>query len=99
MFNWKNASTGDLKRFQVIEEMLETHPKLLEFLFKTNKAELNSSPDALKKRMGYLSSGERILVRVAMDVWSESGDTKLTDLFSLDHDAFEKVIFAIARSR
>ena len=99
MFNWKNASRGDLKRLEVIEEMLKDHPKLLEFLFKTDKAELNAGPDTLIKRMGYLSHGERILVRVSLDIWSGSGDTKLLDLFSLDQVAYKNVLLAICKCR
>jgi hypothetical protein len=95
MFQWKNASSGDLKRFHVIEEMLSEHPKLLEFLFKPEKAELNLSPNTFKKCIGHLSRGERILATTALDIWSGTNETKLLDLTSLDSNSCKKVIFAI----
>lgn len=99
MFQWKNASSGDLKRFQIIEEIFKDYPRLLEFLFHTTKAELRSSPEVIRQEAGCLSSGERLLIRIAMDIWSESGDVKLLDILSLDFKLYERVVFAITRIR
>ena len=96
---WPTADTEDQKRLEVISNLLWPHEKLLLFLFKTNKPELNGSPEEMKERAQCFSSGERVLINLALDVWSGSGDTKVMDLTKLDPANLQKAftaLFAIA---
>lgn len=95
MQTWKSASTGDLRRFKAIQQFLVPHPKLTEFLFRPDKAELRDSPENLRARTGGYSSGERALIRIALDIWSESGNARLNDLSILDATSFKNVILGL----
>jgi hypothetical protein len=99
MFQWKNADPGDLKRFNAISMFLNKYPSLLTFLFSPTKPELNGSPESLKKRSGGFSSGEKVLINIALDIWSDSGDAKINDLYTLDSENFQNVLKALIRGR
>ena len=39
---------------------------------------------ALLKNISQLSHGEQIILRIALDLWNEEGDVRLSELFCLD---------------
>jgi hypothetical protein len=39
---------------------------------------------ALLKNISQLSHGEQIILRIALDLWNEDGDVRLSELFCLD---------------
>lgn len=92
---WPTADIGDQKRLEIISNLLWPHEKLLLFLFKTNKPELNGSPEEMKERAQCFSSGEKVLISLALDVWSGAGDTKVTDLYKLDPANLQKAFTAL----
>ena len=95
MTTWKNADPSDLKRLAAISTMLDGHPKLITFLFHPSKPELNDAPKTLQTRARAFSSGERVLINVGLDLWSDSGDTKVLDLFTLDSECLRRAITAL----
>jgi hypothetical protein len=95
MQTWINACSGDLRRFKAIHQFLKPYPKLVEFLFRTDKAELHGSPEGLLKRSAAFSTGEKVLIRVALDIWSESGDARINDLDHLDPHCFKNVTLGL----
>jgi hypothetical protein len=95
METWTNVCAGDRRRFNAIHQFLKPHPKLVDFLFRSDKPELHSSPDVLRKAAKGFSTGERILIRVALDIWSDSGDAKISDLDHLDPDSFKNVLLGL----
>jgi hypothetical protein len=98
MMTWKNASVSDRKRYLIIAKLLESHPKLLEYLFHPKKAELSAPPEELLRNP--YSGGEKILIQVAIDLWSSgSGGTQLMDLNSLDGTHLYRVIEAFTSIR
>jgi hypothetical protein len=92
MDTWKNASSGDRKRYALIAGALERHPDLLRLLFHRERAELVASPEALLQQTRAFSSGERVLIRAALDLWSDSGKLPLMDLCRLDPQNFRNVL-------
>ena len=97
--NWKDACKGDLKRAHAISVLMEKHPDLMRWLFKDDKPELKTSPEEMLRRAGAFSTGERILIRVALDLWSGDGNTKVMELDRLDPGNFENALHAISLMR
>jgi hypothetical protein len=91
---WINPTHSDGRRALRICKMLEQHPKLIPWIFHPTKPELRTDPDVLLTGGG-LSSGERILVRVALDLWSDVGATPLMDLARIDPDNLNRVFEAL----
>jgi hypothetical protein len=75
--------------------MLAQHPKLISWIFHPDKAQLRAEPDELLHRGG-LSSGERVMVRISLDLWNDGGLTPLMDLARLDPDNLSRVFEALA---
>jgi hypothetical protein len=97
METWKNACPGDLKRYNVIAGALEKHHDLLSTLFCTDRASLVTSPTRIKQQTGAYSSGEKVLIRAALDLWSGSGKLTLMELQRLDPQNFGNVITAFVK--
>ena len=96
MIHWKNAGSGDLLLLKSIKVLLRGHPRLMAFLFHPTEARLKASPKELLYKASAFSSGEYILVQVALDFWDGSGDALLSDLYAtLDGDAYFQVLMAI----
>lgn len=69
MINWILASDGDRFRLEVIKTALRHCPKLIDFLFDPDEPQMPACPDEMVKRAGCFSSGEKLLVKFAVDVW------------------------------
>jgi hypothetical protein len=96
MFKWETMSDYETRQMDAISLILSNHVKLLEFLFKQEKAELRYSPEKLIKLSGAFSSGEKVLVRVALDFWSGSGNARVWELMEkLDPRSFENVLLGL----
>jgi hypothetical protein len=92
----KNAGKVEQKLFTAINYFLCRHPKLLDFVFDPKKPRLRKPPEKLLIEGRYLSSGEYLMVRVAMDLWSGSGNAKVYELIeNLDPENFKRVLKAI----
>ena len=66
------------------------------FFFSPNKPELRLPPEELLYESACYSHGERVLIQIALDLWCEKGNAKLTDLIEiLDDDTFLRVIAAL----
>ena len=96
MQTWRKATVSEQRQYQLISQIFFKHPKLLEFFFEKHEARMRFAPEEMLKEIGAFSSGEQLLVRVAMDIWSGSGNTKLWRLIEqLDHDNFSNVLKAL----
>ena len=73
------------------------HQYLVDFFFeKPNKVKIRFRPDEMRWRIQDMSSGEQVLVRVALDIWSGSGDAKIWELLEiLDEGNFGAVLKAL----
>ena len=69
-------------------------------LFDPGEASLNGEPDELIRDAGCFSSGEQILVRVAIDIWNGCGGASLGDVLTrLDDWRFRRVVRAMLNAR
>jgi hypothetical protein len=84
LLSWKNVCPDDQRRLRAIEKFLGRYPRLLSFAFHPEKPELRKAPKDLLDQMGQMSRGEKTLIRVALDIWSDSGDATLSQITSLD---------------
>ena len=96
MFCWKSAQDYEWRQIEAISLVLSKHYKLLEFLFEKQRPRLRRSPEDLLEESLCFSSGERTLIRVALDFWSGSGNAKIWELFeTLDQGNFENVLVGL----
>lgn len=79
-----------------IEILLEGHPKLLDYLFNFETLSLCQSSEEIIKNSMVLSSGEQVLIKIALDFWDGSGNTLFTDIYKLlPPHLYKKVVKAI----
>jgi len=89
MFNWSQALEHEKKTFFAFQILFRTHPNLLEFFFERTKPRLRKLPEILIQEAQSFSSAEYILVRVALDLWSGSGEVKMWEVYeTLDGSNF-----------
>ena len=82
MIQWKDASIDDLMRLRAIQIIFGDECDFTDFLFHPTKSRLADSPDNLKAAMKCFSSGEQVLILIAMDIWgSYGGGLHFDDLY------------------
>lgn len=92
----ENTSKGDLKRLEIIAKLMEPYPELVEWMFCKNKPELFGSPEFILREAGIYSSGEIVLLQVALDVWCGGGGTRVSDVCrTLDGRNFKAALEAM----
>ncbi len=100
MPTWDVVDRDTYNRLLIIVELLRADDRLLEFVFNSVKAELRTCPQTLIEESRCLSSGEQILIRVALDIWSAEGFATVGELLTaLDYSRFEDVIWAMKSAR
>jgi hypothetical protein len=91
MYSFKDAD--EQKLFMAIHAFLKNYPKLLEFVFDPQKPRLRRDPEELLREGRGLSSGEYLLIKIALDLWNASGNTRIHELIeTLDPGNFERVM-------
>ena len=96
MKNWTKTFDSDIRAYEAISMVFLNHQHLLNGFFEDNRARLRQSPEETIKHYAQCSTGEFILVKLALDIWSGSGGTlvfELTD--SLDLYNFMNVLNAL----
>lgn len=83
-----------------IKILLKRHPKLLDYLFNYKANQLNDNPSIIMKEAGCFSSGEQLLIKIALDFWDGSGNALMRDIYQiLDPNNFKNVFSAIRAIR
>lgn len=95
MLNWKTANECDLRRLQALSLFLSPRPHLFQYLFQRERPLLNDSPDKLIEAAGGFCSSDKVLIRVALQLWCEYGQMGISELFCLDGDVFLNVLEAL----
>lgn len=73
---------------------------LVAWMFKKDKPELFAAPEVVLEKASAFSSGEQILIKICLDIWSSEGGTGLTDVVRrLDNDSFKNVMLALIEWR
>jgi hypothetical protein len=100
MFNWKTADESDKSLLKSIKFLLLGRDKLLEFMFNPHFPRLNDQPENLLHSSLSFSSGEQLLVRIALDLWDGSGGAHFRDIYSiLDRETYVRAIQVIEKIR
>ena len=96
MQTWRDATTTERQKYQAIALIFAQHTNLLEFFFDQSEPRISFEPGCLLKAAECFSSGERQLIRVALDVWSSSGNAKIWQILeTLDSVNFSNVLEAL----
>jgi hypothetical protein len=100
MLLWKDCTQEEHRLAEIMYLLFKSYPALEKFLFQSRVPRLNEPPDVLLNQAGCFSSGEQILIRVALDLWSGEGGTKLSDIIHrLDDNNFTNVMAGIVYCR
>jgi hypothetical protein len=78
--NWTNTNRYEQRMQETLGIVFYNHPKLLEFLFDKEQPRLRVEPERLLSEAGVFSSGEKVLIRVGLDLWNGSGGVRLWDI-------------------
>lgn len=98
--NWKNAQAGCIGRFRIIEKLLREHPELVTWLFKDDAPEMFASAEVVKARAGAFSSGQLIMIKLALDIWFNGTHSNVFDIARrLDGENFVAAMEAIVEFR
>jgi hypothetical protein len=93
---WREALVSEQELLIAIKRLLSRHPDLISFVFDKHRPKLRCEPEILLQQSGAFCSGEKILIRVALDLWNSSGDARLPDIMErLDEGNFHNVIAAL----
>ena len=99
----KKSDVSEFAHSHLVSSILHlfcNHEELVPFLFHHQKRELRASPTKLLKEARCLSRGERILIQIALDFWSDSGGARISDIVEhLDDENILTVIRGILRIR
>jgi hypothetical protein len=96
MIRWPGATESDGRLLSIIGHLCSRHLYLLDFLFDPDEPKLRRSACELLEEAAVMSSGEDLLVRVALDLWSGSGNAHVWELFEiLDEGNFINVLRAL----
>lgn len=93
---WETATVGERMLLQAMERLFKNHHELLTFVFDPSQPKLRRAPTTLLAETQALSSGEAVLVRVALDLWNQTGEVSLYEIIErLDYENFEAVTAAL----
>ncbi|MCB9085777.1 MAG: hypothetical protein H6624_15625 [Bdellovibrionaceae bacterium] len=81
--DWKVCSAGDKRRLLAIKALLASFPGFLLFLFNKEKPELRADAKSLKKFAQSFSSGEQVLINIAIDIWNGEGGIHFNDIYEI----------------
>lgn len=100
MLNWQRPGRHETRMMETLNIIFAGHSKLLQFLFENEASRLREDPEFLLARARGFSSGEQILVRIGLDLWSGSGDVKLWHIIeSLDDSTYHNVLLGLGHLR
>jgi len=100
MKSWKNASESDRKTYESISQVFFSYPYLLNNFFDKDKPKIRLQSEKMLEQASGLSSGEFVLIKVALDIWSGSGNAYVWELVeTLDKQNFYSVLTALALIR
>ena len=100
MLDWQEEGRHQRRMGEVLELIFVSHPRLLELLFYRDRARLRQPPMVLLGLANGLSTEERVLIRVALDLWCSSGQVQLWDIVErLDDDSYHSVLAGLRHLR
>ena len=93
MENWKNSRASERRSYEGIRRVFSNHEHLLKGFFEETQARLSLSPDIMIEQTTGYSDGEIVLIKVALDIWSGSGNVFVWQILeTLDKQTFMHVV-------
>jgi hypothetical protein len=100
MLNWTRLGRHERRMLGTLTLVFRNHPQLLEFLFDRDQPRLRFEPERILVEAGGFSSGEKILVRIGLDLWNGSGGVALWDVIErLDVENYRNVLAGLRNLR
>lgn len=100
MLVWKGCGRHERRIQEVMNLIFAKHLWLLEFLFDAERPRLRRDSESLLFDAVVFSSGEQILVRLALDLWDGSGNVRLWDIVErLDETNYHNVLAGLRHLR
>lgn len=91
-----DVSESDKSHFFILSNLYEHHENLLHRLFNPNCPALINPHLSTEQRCHGLSSGEKILLKIGLDIWDGSGGIHFNELYQdLDPMSFQKILLAL----
>ena len=95
---WKHQWLWEQELLEAMKVLFAKHPDLFRFVFDLKNPALRFTPEKLIENSYGLSSVERLLVRIALDIWNGSGSVELCDLLDhLDFENYNAVLTSLAQ--
>ena len=99
--DWQGADSGEVQLYEAVSKLFVHHQHLLNGIFNINTPRLTAEPvDLLTHYQQCLSSGEYVMVKVALDIWCSAGGAQVSELLDiLDVHNFCNVLIALSSAR
>ena len=100
MLCWENPGRGGRRLMEVMNLIFRNHPELLGFLFEPARPKLRHEAEKLMGEARGFSSGEQILIRIALNLWNGHGSVSLWDVIEkLDQENYQQVVLGLQHLR
>lgn len=99
METWVSAGQGERRLYRAIAAIVGDGDGLLEFLFDPKCPKLRRPADELLIASSGLSSGDRLLVKLAIDLWCEQGQMSVSELLTLEEPMFSRALRVFGQLR
>ena len=84
------------KRWHAISLLLANDYGLLDYIFTPDRTALAAPANELLGASTEMSSGQRLLIKIALDIWSDEGNANLGEILTiLDPYRFESFMLAL----
>jgi hypothetical protein len=91
--SWKKPIVAEQELLIAMTKLFADNERLLYFVFNSDQPKLRDDPENLIEAAKSMSSGEYVLIRLALDIWNESGGVQVNELLrKLDPINFAKAI-------
>lgn len=88
-----SVESAERRMIGAIQVVFKNHQNLSRFFFEDSMKKIRFRPDEMRFRARDLSSGEQVLIRIGLDIWSASGDAKIWEVLEiLDKQNFLTVL-------
>ena len=96
MKTWVKARDSERLYYEAIARVFGNHPHLLKGFFEEQTARLSHAPDEILHLSQGFADSEIVLVKVALDIWSGSGNAIVWQVLEvLDGNNFRNVIHGL----
>ena len=91
--NWNNACESDKFNREALLILFEGYENLFNLLLDPDYPKLNYPASRINRYCRGLSSGEKLLINIGLDIWSGEGKIHFNDLYQiLSDENFKRII-------